>query len=564
MYSELCVDSRGSKIPLGDRPKECLAVILFADLMSSAVLADSLDDNEYQITIREFHEIARKVHGLVFGTDSDPKEEYSPRTRPVGDEVMLLVPCRQAQCVRENENLVPSDPDSMDVHDAIYAALRFARHLKLEWLMSDRNVARIRSNKRPLDLGIGINVGPIQFRQERPEGRPTPEGHAIVLAKRVETESRRGHHTNIMLSRNAYQKAIEAEARVSFTEIQELDLKGFSHKEYAVEMKSFLGYIYWDPVDALWSNLQKSIELFNHDCFNIWLGIEIAVAQYYRMEFWPAIRTLEKVLTADPGFAYALMLQGECYFNLSLRTQRDLESQALFFHNADELMGRAIELDPSEDAYLQRGLMLMSWAERQRHPPDGAQFHGTIPNSESLRGKAKEYLDRAMALGRSRHRAAYWKWVITTLEERIGPHDAGAPRKDAGKMILASVAHQAGWIDQPKPDISEEEIRDLANKHVEKYGRMVFLDPYLANMCFACSLIYSDAFSCPDVPAFERLARMAITRAKDIRERWNDHVAVWASTSVMSSLQTCAEFIRGVENAIACVQGGKRVIDSWV
>jgi tetratricopeptide (TPR) repeat protein len=79
--------------------------------------------------------------------------------------------------------------------------LELAILLKVAWLVSNYNEERIKNYKPPIEIGIGINTGPvIVFEQDGEKEKFKAEGYAINVAKRVETHSRDGHYSRIMVS----------------------------------------------------------------------------------------------------------------------------------------------------------------------------------------------------------------------------------------------------------------------------------------------------------------------------------------------------------------------------
>jgi hypothetical protein len=95
-----------------------------------------------------------------------------------------------------------------DRHDAavVFRAIEFAYHLKA--VMAFASPEELGQERAPhrLDIGAGIHVGPLAWFREPRAGHSVIsglEGYAINYAKRVESCSRKGRHSQILLSPEA-------------------------------------------------------------------------------------------------------------------------------------------------------------------------------------------------------------------------------------------------------------------------------------------------------------------------------------------------------------------------
>jgi len=435
------------------------AVILFADLMNSTILADTLDNATYQRVISEFHNLANDTFNEVINTykKEDFQKSHTNLT-PLGDEIKLII---------------KDTAFGNDIKKALLCVLRFARLFKIGWLFSKHNQERIRAGKRPHDVGIGINVGSLTY------DNGEPEGYHIILAKRVETSAREGLYTRIMLSRNAYQTAIEADARVYFTTDRMMPLKGFAEIEHVFEIKAYIGSIYWDPVKKLWKNLENLnvfAKLFSFDCFNAWLGIEIAIAYYYHMDFPKALSIINKVLFVDPQFALAFLLRGECYLNLATQEKQEDESeqdflsnQAFFFRRAIDDATTAISIEKSEDTYIQRGIVYFFLALRQCK---NEKPNTEMPKGSKLLALADIDFEKAMVTGKSSIRSVYWRWLVGEI---VGEENR-----------MHSLFCQAGWFKS-----SNENDIEIARTRIEDHLNVIFLPNYRAQVLTASGTFFS-------------------------------------------------------------------------
>jgi class 3 adenylate cyclase len=499
-----------------------MAVILFADIINSAVLADILPLERYTKLIQKYHDEAEKAYNTVF-----PKRDVLFKC--VGDEVMLIIPYDEGSSSKSDQK-------------AMLNALRFARLIKLRWHLIKRNQDRIREGKRPFEVGIGINVGggivsgdPGNF-----------VGHAVVLAKRVETSSREGAFTKIMLSRTAYQKALESEARLLFSDSIQYPLKGFMREEPIFEVKSYFGYIYWDSVLPLWKDPGDFLDLFKFDSFNTWLGLELAIALYYRAMFEEAIDILKKVLVADPQLSIVNLLLGECYFNLAMN-EKDPGSQKFFFKRAISKMKEAIYLEKSEDMYIQLGLVYFSKLLLLKELANEKEKESQEKTIEKFKKRIQKNFKKATECGRSSERAIYWMWIFNKIQDKdYSPFD---------------LLFEAGWI--PTPSGKEKDLRKVAKEHAEAYIGIIFLENYLANVYFSIGIVYSDLLKEPSKKEALEWLKKALTLAEKIREESDlgkGCTHIYSSTLRGSYLQNPTDFIENIKTCIGLIKEGKKIL----
>ena len=170
----------------GDEPK--YAVIMFADIMNSSQLSDSLPVQEYDDVVEEFQTLSRATRDTALQHWEFDTSEYESSS--VGDEMKVFI--------------VPHRQEPKRIAEAVAAAAETAIQLKMEWLNSGINVRRILDeDKVPTDLGIGIHVGPVVATRSA-VAELHCEGYAINLGKRVEGASREGRASRIVLSNAAH------------------------------------------------------------------------------------------------------------------------------------------------------------------------------------------------------------------------------------------------------------------------------------------------------------------------------------------------------------------------
>ncbi len=215
------------------------AVILFADIIGASEVSNHKTPAKYYDFVREFQNIFRATFEII-KKEINPDifhllQDFKLDTR--GDEGILII------------YLPYVDPKPYVEGRAVLLGLDFALELKRLWVNSEENIDRIKNYKLlPVDIGVGIHYGNVHRRKEpkrydkiwNPLGF-TPEGYAINLAKRVETESRNGRYTNIFVSEAAYGalQKYPTEKIYHFDEQQTMLPKGISHKIPVFELKHY-------------------------------------------------------------------------------------------------------------------------------------------------------------------------------------------------------------------------------------------------------------------------------------------------------------------------------------
>jgi len=228
------------------------ASILFADLEHSVLLSSTENPKDYQQLINaaqsvmlELVETLRQqgmpvgefcVAGdqlaLFFYDEDEIRRNWLLDGPPAlqGEARSTLV----AECRKANEALA-------------FCPLSAAIQLKTLWLSQEFNLQRVREHRAPLSLGMGIHFGRV-FLCTRPDGRRRIEGYCVNLAKRIESYSRNGQYSRIMLSQEAHniirgsiKKHTMLRQRIFFAEHQvglEL-LKGVTRSQPVYELKFY-------------------------------------------------------------------------------------------------------------------------------------------------------------------------------------------------------------------------------------------------------------------------------------------------------------------------------------
>ena len=161
------------------------AIIFFADIIGSATISEYTPEEEYDIFICEFQDIALHVikeNLKKYGYDDEDKLfcEFTVR----GDETVFILYTKNRD---------------RDIKTAISTAIELKRACFLS------NFNRKRKGKSFYNIGIGIHLGNVILKKhpsiEGTTRKFNAEGYAINLAKRIEGYSREGKFSKIMLSK---------------------------------------------------------------------------------------------------------------------------------------------------------------------------------------------------------------------------------------------------------------------------------------------------------------------------------------------------------------------------
>ena len=230
------------------------ATILFVDLVDSIELANYWDSKKYNDCLNEFQRCM--LNGI------DLWRKRIKEIKIVGDELLVLF-------------------SSKNIKTDIGNAIDLAVYLKILWWISSTNRKRIIEGKKIFDLGIGINTGKVMA-DNRPyrkgmkklaPKRKTLEGFAISLAKRIETFSRQGKYSKIMLGHNSVAEFNKLYHNYEFEYVGLQKLKGLAQEIPIFELKS--SYTESAESIAKYKNLGWIIKQLKHirdaDPSNIWL-----------------------------------------------------------------------------------------------------------------------------------------------------------------------------------------------------------------------------------------------------------------------------------------------------
>jgi tetratricopeptide (TPR) repeat protein len=262
------------------------ATVLFADIIGCSVVSDNYTIKDYNKFLNNFHESAIQCKKMFVSRSqgwSSEKMEFSVR----GDETCLIL-------------------HSVDKKNDIETTILFAIFLNFFWLVNKENQERIKADKLPRELGIGINQGFVWYDDhlldeginKEYEKKKTSEGYTINLAKRIEGASRNGRESKVFVSEEIkciaeklpltfkFLKMLNNEKEsffISFDEGKRYDdLKGISNPPYIYEIINFGEIINFSPLiiqkirDLLIPSnskfpIDKYIEIAETNPHNFWL-----------------------------------------------------------------------------------------------------------------------------------------------------------------------------------------------------------------------------------------------------------------------------------------------------
>lgn len=213
---------------------------MFVDIIGASEVSNNLGPKSYANFVGLFQELfdksCAKYVDLYLKAHKDKAIKYSAR----GDEGIFMA------YVHESEE---STSSMIDV------AIHIALDLKRRWTICYWNKEqRINNGILPIDIAVGIHIGMVYLRENN-SGEIQPEGYAINLAKRVESNSRRGFYTRILVSEAAHGALnyLPDERIYIFDEPRPIDAKGFSREVRAFEIKHHF-------LQSDWSNIVDSGE----------------------------------------------------------------------------------------------------------------------------------------------------------------------------------------------------------------------------------------------------------------------------------------------------------------
>lgn len=378
------------------------ATIMFIDLMSSVSLSTSLSLYEYNQLINDYQDV---LHGVIevikarysvaehyLGGDQLAVFFYDPQDAAKRDKIVKL---RERNADSPKARQLEKEL-RMQSSRCLYGALRCAVQVKNAWVSHPRNVARVDSQQPVLDLGVGINTGPVVL-QQRGDGKLRIEGFAINFAKRVEGYSRHGQHCKIMLSKTAHETFsntvvayLMLKQRAFFQQYspQAGELKGLAPGTQVHELKFFHRL---DGFSIPPEHVPVYTRIFNLDPTNIWAYTNLINYHLYEND------NLDTAMEIAQHALYCNQQNEKIYFDLAklnffreefvLAREYALMSVALN-HELDIAYDLLADVEMKLDGNLQRAMQYR--AKAVSLSPDSAQNHIDMAMALARQGSLKE------------------------------------------------------------------------------------------------------------------------------------------------------------------------------
>ena len=286
------------------------SAVLFADFENSVMISSALLPAQYDELINNYQRAmialverlrAEKMQIGEFYTQGDqltlffydPEEvafnHYYETTDELNDQERRQLAEQQR---KRNENL-------------LFCALKAAIFLKNSWHVQQFNLERVLNRHQPYGLGIGLHWGKV-FLGDRPDSRRRIEGYSVNLAKRIESASRLGRYSHIMLSRETYntirgsvRKHTQLKQRIFFHEHEipmEL-MKGIARQQNIYELK----FYHLIGIHSTKEAVKQYETMFELDPSNSWAYYQLSDHYMYTVKDWDKLFDLaNRAYTVHP------------------------------------------------------------------------------------------------------------------------------------------------------------------------------------------------------------------------------------------------------------------------
>jgi class 3 adenylate cyclase len=222
-------------------------VTLFADIVGCSEISNHKNLREYNDFLNDFRDCFKKIcnHYMT--------KEYKKHEHPFfdwevrGDEGCLKI------FTSADVDFLPRDIDT---------AINIALDLKRVWLFKKNNESRIlHDGLLPVNLGIGIHAGKVFINPENTD-KYRPEGYAINLAKRIESESRSGKFAHILISETARGQLyrLRDESTYRFDKPFTIHPKGITRNIQVFEIKHHFLPTDWKDIPSEVSIIYKDLD----------------------------------------------------------------------------------------------------------------------------------------------------------------------------------------------------------------------------------------------------------------------------------------------------------------
>lgn len=272
-------------------PSERTATILFVDLIGSSEVASIKGLKNYsEKYIQRFQKVVEESIEKVFNVK--PAEEFRKNKSLKddfqdfnirGDECFLVMASKQQDLSEENRKEA--------IRRDIIKVFSLSLMIKYLWLFdTECSLKRLEAMKKPFDIAIGINTGKVKLEQASNKDYQifNAEGYAINLAKRIESESRKGESSGIFVSEHTfgYYTDISGENILRFKRQERSSLKGISGDVRTYELifanldeEDEIVKIPENWIDKQWNETEENLRIIEKaflDTWNPWLGNVVA------------------------------------------------------------------------------------------------------------------------------------------------------------------------------------------------------------------------------------------------------------------------------------------------
>ncbi len=211
----------------------------------------------------------------------------------------------------------PEHKEYNDIHSLISLGIDF----KTKWLLSEFNINRITDGKPPIDISVGLNMGPVmkgpRSGWSEHDGlienhRISMEGFPISIAKRFETFGREGKFSRIIVGQPIVDYSIENYLPYQFHSHGLIKIKGLSQGIPIYELKtclnSPLAFMNIGDIDTFFNNVRKIVRTnYRNPWYCLWISDLLSSNRRYS----EASEYINLVLNYDKNNAQAYLLLSE-------------------------------------------------------------------------------------------------------------------------------------------------------------------------------------------------------------------------------------------------------------
>lgn len=336
-------------------------VILFVDLVNSVAISNQIGYLEYDELINEFQACMYNTTNTFIKVGSPGSE-----IRVAGDQLAVFYynPEEHSPKVHLGKDFSNAEESFFDLQERVFTILKLAIKLKLNWQTSPINLERLKFQRKPYEIGIGIHIGPCVY-SKRCYAKKKIEGWAINFAKRIESYSRYGHYSRIITSKSMYE-IINQAVRGNVLLAQRI----FWHKHVPLESGNLLKGLdenftlyelkYYHRIGGISELSDTEVDtfedVFHTDPSNLWVCNLLNVYYGYRKKNWQKVYELANT---------ALMCHGpdeKLYIDIG-RACTSLEK----FELAEQFYRKALAINPYLDLALEGLFTVYDW---RNEPPE--------------------------------------------------------------------------------------------------------------------------------------------------------------------------------------------------